>query len=152
MISKLGLNYNQHHACETDCILLRGETYERSTICHICGRSHFKENNVPKKILLHFPLAPWVRHFFHIPGLSKLMGLHSMYGSMDIVMHILTDCLVFKHIDNRWLEFKTNPKTRCRTRQCQPIFNVIIALSTCPMIVIVIPLVGYWTRPLVVST
>ena len=56
------------------------------------------------------------------------MGLHSMYGSMDIVMHILTDCLVFKHIDNRWLEFKTNPKTRCRTRQYESILNVIIKM------------------------
>ena len=62
------LRLNFIHARKNDCILFTGE-YKRSIVCHICGTSRFKEHNVPKKILRHFPLGPRVCHMVCNPSL-----------------------------------------------------------------------------------
>ena len=84
-------------------ILFTGK-YERTTVCHICAKC-FKENNVPRKKLRHFPLAPWVHHMFRTHHLT-----YSMNATTNNIMWILSYCPTFKNIDNRWPDIKTKPR------------------------------------------
>ena len=105
VITRLGLDYNSIHACENDCILYRGE-YEIFTICRICKTTRYKDSNVPKKVLRHFPLGPRIEHMFRSPELAKLMDWHSKIVSKDNP----ADSPAFKHIDQFWPEFKIEPR------------------------------------------
>jgi hypothetical protein len=79
LTKKLGLAYTSIHACESRCVLFRGE-YANETTCPKCGSSRFKDQErkkFPVKVLRHFPVIPRLQRLFRSPTISRLMRWHS---------------------------------------------------------------------------
>ena len=60
LTQKLGLSYNNIHACEKGCMLFRREHVE-ATQCPQCDMPRFKDfeqKRFPVKVLHHFPIIP----------------------------------------------------------------------------------------------
>ena len=70
-LNSLGMEYEQIHACPTDCVLYRKELKDAS-LCPTCGTSRWKIDNtgtkrrkgVPTKVMWYFPLIPRFRIMF----------------------------------------------------------------------------------------
>eukprot|EP00249_Psilotum_nudum_P022033 c28346_g2_i1 orf=372-629(+) len=82
MLSSLGMEYKNYHACVNDCMLFRG-THENNSTCVKCGESHYKVGSdnvkgakIPRKILRHFPIIPHLHHIFKCPSLAEYMDWH----------------------------------------------------------------------------
>ena len=104
MIKKLGLNYNIIHTCPEGCVLYRGE-YENLDACpkEGCGRSRYIEgsDNIPARVIRHFPLIPRLLRMFRSPTISGLMKFHSDHPNTNPgVMKSVADSPAWKHIDN----------------------------------------------------
>jgi hypothetical protein len=79
LTKKLGLAYTSIHACESGCVLFRGE-YANETTCPKCRSSRFKDQKrkkFPVKVLRHFPVIPRLQRLFRSPTISRLMRWHS---------------------------------------------------------------------------
>ena len=78
LTEKLGLSYNTIHACESGCILFRGE-HANVLRCPKCGGRRFKDEDCkafPLKVLRHFPIIPRLQQMYRSPALAKLMVWH----------------------------------------------------------------------------
>jgi hypothetical protein len=76
---QLGLAYNSIHACESGCVLFRGE-YANETTCPKCHKPRFKDQErkkFPVKVLRHFPIIPRLQRMFRSPTISQLLLWHS---------------------------------------------------------------------------
>ena len=75
LTAKLGLTYNNIHACEKGCMLFRGE-HANALRCLKCrGRRYRDEARrcFPLKVLRHFSIIPRLQRMFRSPAISKLM-------------------------------------------------------------------------------
>jgi hypothetical protein len=75
LTQKLGLAYNTVHACQSGCVLFRGElAYE--TNYPKCQKSRYKDQVRKRflvKVLRHFPIIPRVQRMFRSPAISELL-------------------------------------------------------------------------------
>jgi hypothetical protein len=79
MTKKLGLGYNTIHACESGCVLFRGE-HANETKCPKCEKPRHKDQDRKKfrvKVLSHFPIIPRLQRMFRSPAISQLLLWHS---------------------------------------------------------------------------
>jgi hypothetical protein len=79
LTAKLGLSYNNIHACDKGCVLFRGKHAE-AVQCLKCGGLRYVDEirkKVPVKVLRHFPIIPRLQWMFRSPSISKLMLYHS---------------------------------------------------------------------------
>jgi hypothetical protein len=79
MTKKLGLGYNTIHACESGCVLFRGE-HANETKCPKCEKPRYKDQDrkkFPVKVLRHFPIIPRLQRMFRSPAISQLLLWHS---------------------------------------------------------------------------
>ncbi|XP_021852238.2 uncharacterized protein [Spinacia oleracea] len=63
IVKDLGLDYKRIHACPNDFILYRND-YEKLDDCPKCGTSRWKSENVPAKVLRHFPTIPRLQRLY----------------------------------------------------------------------------------------
>ena len=67
LLVELGVEYNQIHACQNDCILNRGK-YKNKQECHVCKEKRYhiyvQSPNVPNKVLHHMPIIPRIQQMF----------------------------------------------------------------------------------------
>ena len=83
------------HACMNDCILFCGP-YEDVTHYPICGESCHKKDvsgdEVPCKVLRHFPIIPRICHMFQRKSIAGLLSWHATNCSVDGKLRIPADC------------------------------------------------------------
>ena len=108
-----GLDYHKIHACVNDCILFRGQHMELRE-CPICGESRYRHDvkgtDVPRKVLMHFPLIPRIQLMFRCKSIAPLMSWHASHRSHDGKWRIPTDAPAWRHIEDRWSAFKEEPR------------------------------------------
>jgi hypothetical protein len=78
LTQQLGLAYNSIHACESGCVLFRGE-YANETTCPRCRKPRFKDQERKKflvKVLRHFPIIPRLQRMFRSPTILQLLLWH----------------------------------------------------------------------------
>jgi hypothetical protein len=76
---KLGLAYNTIHACQSGCVLFRGE-HANETKCPKYDKPRYKDQErkkFPVKILRHFPIIPHLQRMYRSPTISQLLLWHS---------------------------------------------------------------------------
>ena len=94
LIQKLGLSYNNIHACNNGCILFR-EEYAELLRCPKCNGPRYRDeerSRFPLKVLRHFPIIPRLKRIFRSPSISKLMTWHlenrsDQHGGDGLVRH-----------------------------------------------------------------
>ena len=73
-----GLEVQKIQACPNDCILYRGEEYEKLDACAVCDAKQYKirqndpgevdrepvRKKVPAKVMWYFPVIPRLKRFF----------------------------------------------------------------------------------------
>ena len=94
LLVHLGIEYNQIHACENDCILYR-DNYKNHQECLVCKHKRYRTDlqsaTVPNKVLRHMPIIPRLQRMFRCKSLAQLMDWHAKNRSKDGFMRILTD-------------------------------------------------------------
>jgi hypothetical protein len=76
---KLGLAYNTIHACQSGCVLFRGER-ANETKCSKCDKPRYKDQEQKKflvKVLRHFPIISHLQRMYRSPTISQLPLWHS---------------------------------------------------------------------------
>ena len=79
LTQKLGLSYNNIHACNNGCVLFIGE-YMDLLRCPKCNGPRYRDeerSRFPLKVMRHFPIIPRLRRMFRSPSISRLMTWHS---------------------------------------------------------------------------
>ena len=112
LVTSLGLDYNRIHACPNDCVLYRGALLD-ATQCPLCKAPRYKRDvssdQVPCKVLRHFPIIPRIQHMYHSKSIAELMTWHYTHQSTDGKMRIPADSPAWQHIEERWSKFQANP-------------------------------------------
>ena len=100
-IRKLGMNYNNIHACPDGCVLYDGDHAELN-VCPSCSKSRWMEgtNNVPSKVIRHFPLIPRLKRMWRSPEIAGMLTGYTKHVSADGIMRSVVDSPAWKHIDN----------------------------------------------------
>jgi hypothetical protein len=89
MLCPLGLEIQKIHACPNDCILYRGEEYEKLDECPICHASRYKirrddpgdvegdeqhpKKRIPAKMMWYAPIIPHLKCLFRNKEYAKLL-------------------------------------------------------------------------------
>ena len=86
-IQNLGMNYNNIHACPDGCVLYDGEHAE-SNVCPKCSKSRWMEstNNVPSKVIRHFPLIPRLKRMWRSPEIGGMLMGYTKHVNEDGIM------------------------------------------------------------------
>ncbi len=110
VIQQLGLGYKSIHACYNGCVLFRGDLND-VTSCSKCKKSHFIDVSdcVPCKMFQHFTLIPCLKQMYQCFSLMELMSWHDANKNDDGMVRLVFDSKAWKHVDNIWLRFATNP-------------------------------------------
>ena len=78
--------------------------------CPKCHASRYREDlqgdKIPQKVLRHFPLIPRIKHMFRCKGIADLMSWHALNRSTDGKMRVPSDSPAWKHVEEKWPEFK----------------------------------------------
>ena len=100
-IRKLGMNYNNIHACPDGCVLYDREHAELNE-CPMCAKSRWMEgtNSVPSKVIRHFPLIPRLKRMWRSPEIAGMLTGYKKRVSEDGLMRSVVDSPAWKHIDN----------------------------------------------------
>ena len=99
-IRKLGLNYNNIHACPDGCVLYEDQHAELNTCPH-CFKSRWMEgtNSIPAKVIRHFPLIPRLKRMWRSQEIARMLTGHTKHVSDDNIMRSVVDSPAWKHID-----------------------------------------------------
>jgi len=124
LMTKLGLNYSQIHACPNDCVLYWGEDESRET-CKVCNTSRWKQSRKGNmtnmsgrgkkrkkkhaKVLRYFPLKPCLQRLFMSFKIAKHMRWHSVDSNKDGLMRHPRVFEAWKRFDETHLEFASDP-------------------------------------------
>jgi hypothetical protein len=100
-IRKLGMNYNNIHACPDGCVLYEGDISELNA-CPKCSKSRWMDgtNTVPSKVIRHFPLIPRLKRMWRSPELVGMLTGYTKRVSEDGIMRSVVDSPAWKHIDS----------------------------------------------------
>lgn len=86
-IRKLGMNYNNIHACPDGCVLYEGDHAELNA-CPKCSKSRWMEgtNSVPSKVIRHFPLIPRLKRMWRSLEIVGMLTDYTKHVSEDDIM------------------------------------------------------------------
>ena len=100
-IRRLGLTYNNIHACPNGCILY-DEEYATLGACPKCMQRRWLDgnNNIPAKVVRHFPLIPRLKRMWRSSEIARMLTGHTKHVSNDDVMRSVVDSPAWKHINN----------------------------------------------------
>ena len=89
VVCPLELEIQKIHACPNDCILYRGEEYEKLDACPICHASRYKirqddpgdvegdaehpRKRIPAKVMRYAPIIPRLKRLFRNKDHAKLL-------------------------------------------------------------------------------
>ena len=97
VVYPLGLEIQKIHACPNDCILYRGEEYEKLDACPVCHASRYKirrddpgdvegerpTKKIPAKIMWYAPIIPRLKRLFRNKDHAKLLRWHKEDRKVD---------------------------------------------------------------------
>ncbi len=112
LTNKVGLCYNNIHACSNGCVLFQKQ-YERMQECPKCGAPRYRvvgRSQVPVKVVRHFPLAAQLLRMYRAPAIAELMTWHNKNQSTDGKVRHAPDSKAWAHINATWPEFAADPK------------------------------------------
>lgn len=91
-------------------VLFRGDLND-ATPCSKCKKSWFIYvlDHVPCKMLQHFALIPCLKQMYRCFSLVELLSWLDANKSDDGMVCLIFDSKDWKHVDNIWLKFATNP-------------------------------------------
>jgi hypothetical protein len=100
-IRRLGLTYNNIHACPNGCILY-AEEYATHDRCPRCMQRRWLDgsNNIPARVIRHFPLIPRLKRMWRSSEIARLLTGHVKHVSRDDVMCSVVDSPAWQHINN----------------------------------------------------
>ena len=86
-IRRLGLNYNNIHACPNGCILYDKE-YATLDVCPKCTQRRWIDgsNNIAARVIRHFPLIPRFKRMWRSSEIARLLTGHAKHVSTDGIM------------------------------------------------------------------
>ena len=86
-IRRLGLNYNNIHACPDGCVLYEDDLAELNE-CPKCSKSRWMEgtSSIAAKVIRHFPLIPRVKRMWRSPEIAQMLTGYTKHVSSDSVM------------------------------------------------------------------
>jgi len=90
-----------------------------------CGM-FLRHDNMPKKMLRHFPLIPWLKQMSKAPHILKLMKWHDQNKSKDGYVQHDADSRAWAHIDSTWPTITTelhNLRLRLALDEVNPFKN-----------------------------
>jgi len=99
-IRRLGLNYNNIHACPDGCVLYEDE-HADVQVCPKCSKSRWVDdtNSIPAKVIRHFPLVPRLKQMWRSLEIARMLTGHTKHVSDDGVMRFVVDSPTWKHIN-----------------------------------------------------
>ena len=99
-IRRLGLHYNNIHACPSGCILY-DEEYATHDICPKCMQRRWQDgsNNIPARVIRNFPLIPRLKRMWCSSEIARLLRGHTKHVSDDGIMRSMVDNLAWEHIN-----------------------------------------------------
>lgn len=99
-IRKLGLDYNNIHACPDGCVLYEDDHAELQT-CPQCSKSRWLEgtNCIPAKVIRHFPLIPRLQRMWRSPEIATMLTGYKNHISNDGIMRSVVDSPAWKYIN-----------------------------------------------------
>ena len=113
ILTTLGLDYESIHVCPNDHVLFKKELANKVK-CPTCAAPRYREDlqgdRIPNKVVRHFPLIPRIKHIFRCKGIASLMSCHATNKSTDGKMRVPADSPAWKHVEDKWLEFKRDPR------------------------------------------
>ena len=100
-VVKLGLSYNNIHACRNGCCLFRKELQDAQS-CPKCNVPRYKSESsrIPCKILRHFPLIPRLKRMYRCKRLAELNKWHTNQKKEGINVECVPESKAWKHIDS----------------------------------------------------
>lgn len=99
-IRRLGLHYNNIHACPDGCVLYEEEHSQLQT-CPKCSKSRWMQgtNSIPAKVIRHFPIIPRLKRMWRSPEIAGMLMGHTKHISDDGIMRSVIDSPAWKHIN-----------------------------------------------------
>ena len=100
-IRRLGLYYNNLHACPNGCVLFEEENANLNA-CPKCNKSRWMDGttNKPSKVIRHFPLIPRLKRMWRSSEIASMLTGYTKHVSSDGVMRSVVDSPAWKHIDS----------------------------------------------------
>jgi hypothetical protein len=65
---------------------------------------------VPRKVLRHIPIIPRLQQLFRCESIAQFMDYHACNRSGDGVFRMPTDGYEFREIEEKWADFKDEPR------------------------------------------
>jgi len=101
LTSKVGLRYNNIHACSNRCVLFRKQ-YEGMQKCPKCAAPRYRTvggSQVPIKVMQHFPLTVQLLWMYRAFAIAELMTWHNKNRSIDGEVCHAPDNKAWAHIN-----------------------------------------------------
>jgi hypothetical protein len=99
-IRRLGLTYNNIHACPNGCILY-DDQYADCDTCPKCTQRRWQDgsNNIPARVVRHFPLIPRLKRMWRSSEIARLLTGHTKHVSKDDIMRSVVDSPAWQHVN-----------------------------------------------------
>lgn len=124
IICPLGLDVQKIHACPNDCILYRGDEYEKLDACPVCEALRYKirrddpgdvegqspKKRVPAKVMWYFPIIPRLKRLFRNKANAKLMRWHKEDRKEDEMLRHPADGAQWRSIDRTFPDFESEAR------------------------------------------
>jgi hypothetical protein len=119
IVFPLGLEVQKIHACPNDCILYRGEKYEKLESCPVCKALRYKirrddpgevegeepPKKIAAKVMWYFPIIPRLKRLFRSKENAKLMRWHKEERKQDKFLRHPADGSQWRNINREFKDF-----------------------------------------------
>ena len=112
VVCPLGLEVQKIQACPNDCIIYRGDDYEKLEACPVCEAKRYKiprnegdevegdkKKKIPAKVMWYFPVIPRLKRLFRCAANAKLMSWHKKERKADAKIRHPADGSQWRLID-----------------------------------------------------
>ena len=139
-VVKLGLSYNNIHACRNGCCLFRKELQDAQS-CPKCNVPRYKSESsrIPCKILRHFPLIPRLKRMYRCKRLAELKKWHANQKKEGINVECVPKSKAWKHIESLDANFThehRNIRLGMALDGVNPFGNQSLSHSTWPVLLV----------------
>jgi hypothetical protein len=113
IMKDIGMDYQTIDACPNDHIVYYGQ-HASKTECLQCLISRYRTNQVTKrvsqKVLRHIPIIPRFQQLFKCESIAQFMDYYACNRSGDGVLRMPVDGSAFREIEEKWEDFKDEPR------------------------------------------
>jgi hypothetical protein len=124
VVCPLELDVQKIHSYPNDCILYRGDEYEKLDVCPVCGAKGYKirqndtgnvdgelaKKKIPTKVMWYFPTIPRLKRLFRNRAHAKLMRWHKEERKHDQMLRHPADGLQWRNVDREFSDFDNDAR------------------------------------------